>query len=911
MKMKLNKLSAALTHALCASVALGLVAGTAHAQQKIDKIEVTGSSIKRIDGESALPITIITKEDLAKSGATNATDLLQGVAANAFGYNVSQGVGDSGQAGFAGVNLRGLGSESTLILLNGRRLANYALNGGAVDINSVPLSAVERVEILRDGASAIYGTDALGGVVNFILKKDYTGIEGSYYKTKIDKGGAETEKYTLTVGYGDLSKQRFNLLASFDQEKTEALPARKREFAKTGIRPDLGFAKTSGNTVPANFTFSGNTLGALNTTAAQGCVPGIGTYQVNPATGAAQPTRLNCRYDFTQNLDIFPPSDRKSAVVRGAFQLDADNQIFAEYIAVNTKFTFASSETPVADFNGQGYFNFPTTSKYYPTTVTLPGGVVVRPTGPITFNWRAQDAGRRTNVADSDAKRFVVGATGTLGGWDYNTAFTRATSDVTDTYVDGWLFASKLNAAINTGAINIFSATGQDAAGNAALQAAKILQPVRIASATTQSFDGKISKEIMQWGAGPVGAAFGLEFRKEKLDDKPDAVQFNGDIQGGGGNYKGSTGTRNVSALFTELNLPFAKNFEGTVALRYDKYNDVGNTTNPKFGFRWNPDKALLVRGSFNTGFRAPTLKDLYAADYNTNTAGNWDDPERCPGNKPIGPFVNEALECDAQLEQRQGGNKALKPEKTNQWTLGFILEPTNFVSLGFDFWGINRKDTISSLSDKTLFGSYAKYKAAGFFPRTNCAKYGTPTPAGLPCPLDYVEAKTQNLGETKTAGIDFSFNFRFPKSDLGTFKASFDGTYITKYDLQLEKGGDFFSNNGKYFNGQSIIRFRHSTAVDWSKGDLAAHASYNFTQGYEDYTPGRRVANFETVDAQVTWTPKSFLKGLQLTLGVKNLLDRDPPASNQEDTFQVGYDPRYSDPRGRIAYGKISYSWK
>lgn len=910
MNLKLNLVSAAVTGAL-----LSLSAGAAHAQastpQKVDKIEVTGSSIKRIDGESALPITIITKAEIEKTGATNATDLLNGIAANAFGYNVSQGVGDSGQAGFAGVNLRGLGSESTLILLNGRRLANYALNGGAVDINSVPLSAVERVEILRDGASAIYGTDALGGVVNFILKKDYSGIDGAYYKTKVDNGGGDTEKYTLTLGYGDLSKQRFNILASFDQEKTEALLAKQRSFAKTGIRPDLGFAKTSGNVLPANFSFPGNTRGNINTSAAQGCVPSVGAYQVSTATGAPQPTRLNCRYDFTQNLDIFPPSDRKSAVVRGAFQLDADNQIFAEYIAVNTKFTFASSETPVNDFTGSGAFLYPAGGKYYPTTVTLPGGVVVRPTGDLSIAWRAQDGGRRTNQSDSDSTRLVVGATGTFATWDYNTAFSKAVSEVSDTYIDGWFYTSKLKPAIKTGVINVFSITGQDAAGAAALQAAKILAPVRTSEASTQSFDGKISKEIMQWGAGAVGAAFGVEFRKEKLTDTPKEVQFSGDIQGGGGSYKGSTGTRNVSAIFTEFSLPFAKTLEGTVALRYDKYSDFGNTTNPKFGFRWNPDKALLVRGSFNTGFRAPTLRDLYAADYTSNTAGSWDDPERCPGGNPIGPYVDSGLECEAQIEQLQGGNKALKPEKTNQWTLGVILEPTKYVSLGFDFWGINRKDTISSLSDATLFGNYAKYKALGYFPRTRSDKYGIPTPAGQPFPLDYVVAKTLNLGETKTAGIDFSFTARLPKTDFGTFKASFDGTYITKYDTQIEKGGQFFSNNGKYFNGQSIIRFRHTTALDWSLGDMGAHVAYNFTQGYEDYTPGRRVGNFETVDAQFTWEPKQFVKGLQFTFGVKNLLDRDPPASNQEDTFQVGYDPRYSDPRGRIAYGKLSYSWK
>jgi iron complex outermembrane receptor protein len=292
MTCKTRTLHIAVLRALGAGVAatLALPAAAQTGAQRIEKIEVTGSNIKRIEGESALPVTVITREEIQRSGVTTAAELIDKLSANSGGgYNVSQAVGDSGTPGLAAASLRGLGSTNTLILLNGRRVSNYAFNasgGGTVNLNQIPLAAVERVEVLKDGASAIYGTDAIGGVINFILRKDYTGAEVTAYGTRTEGGGGNTRRYSGTVGFGDINKQRFNILASVDYQKDTPLKADQRKFGSTGIRPDLGFSQTSGNTAPANFVFGGQNL---NVTAINGCSAANQSYQINAATGQPAP----------------------------------------------------------------------------------------------------------------------------------------------------------------------------------------------------------------------------------------------------------------------------------------------------------------------------------------------------------------------------------------------------------------------------------------------------------------------------------------------------------------------------------------------------------------------------------------------------------------------------------------------
>jgi iron complex outermembrane recepter protein len=923
MNPRMKTLSFALAQVLGAGVAMTVASTAVYAQQaqKIEKIEVTGSNIKRIEGESALPVTVISRDDIQKSGVTTAADLVDKLSSNSGGgYNLSQGNGDSGTPGLAAASLRGLGSTNTLILLNGRRLSNYAFNGtggGTVDLNQIPLAAVERIEVLKDGASAIYGTDAIGGVINFILRKDYTGAEISAYGTKTEHGGGNTRRYTGAVGFGDINKQRFNVLATFDYEKDTPLKAADRPFGSTAIRPDLGFSRTSGNTWPANFVFNGQTL---NVTAANGCVPALGSYRINAATGAAAPLQTFCRQDFTHVLDLYPPFERKGFFGRAAFQFVNDNEAFVEYNLAKNKVTFASSETPVNDFVGNGPVLYPANGPYYPTTVTLPNGTVVHPTGALPLAWRLKAGGLRTDRVDSDQSRFVAGVQGNVVGWDYNTAFTRSESKVTDNYIDGWVRETLLRAAISTGLLDVFSGQPLNAAGQTLLNSTKILETVRDSKAKVTSWDGKLSKELMEMRAGPLALAVGAEHRKEELNDAPKEVLFSGDVLGGGGALPVTTADRKVTAFFAELNIPIMRNLEAQVAARFDKYSDFGNTTNPKIALRWTPTKEVLFRTSYSTGFRAPTLSDLFLPRFLGNTADNHSDPIRCPHSTPIGGFVNQGLECDSQFQAQFGGNTALQPEKSRQWTIGAIFEPTAQTSAGVDFWTIHRRNSIGALGDTSVFNVFAvadPLNAQGRFVRNvrlgdgSCAGDlpGSPTPANVPCSVNYVVEVQENLGKYNVSGVDFTGTFRVGMGNAGNLTFRGEGTYIYTYRYQQQKDSDYFDNVGQFTSDNGVIpRWKHYASVNWRTGPFGATLAQNFMLGYLDASGNRRVASYETWDVQGTW---DAWKGFGVTLGVKNILDRDPPGSDQGQTFQVGYDPRYTDAHGRMYYVGLKYAFK
>ncbi len=918
MNPRMKKLSFALAHILGAGVAMTVASTPAFAQQaqKIEKIEVTGSNIKRIEGESALPVTVITREDITRSGATTAAELLDKLSANSGGgYNVSQGVGDSGTPGLSAASLRGLGSTNTLILLNGRRLSNYAFNasgGGTVNLSQIPLAAVERVEVLKDGASAVYGTDAIGGVINFILRKDYTGAEVTAYGTKTEGGGGNVRRYTGAIGFGDINKQRFNVLATFDYEKDTPLKASQRTFGSTAIRPDLGFTRTSGNVFPANFVFNGT---SYNLSAVNGCIPAAGSYRIVASTGQPSTTQRFCRYDFASVLDIYPPSERKGFFTRAAFQIANDHQLFVEYNLSKNKVTYASSETPVNNFDGVGPFLYPANGPFYPRTFTTPRGETITPTGALPVAWRLKQGGLRTNRADSDESRFVAGAQGSFVGWDYNTAYSSSESKATDNYIDGWVRASRLRAAVATGLIDVFSGNPQNAAGQALIDGVKILETVRESKAKVKSFDGRLSKELMEMRNGPLAIAFGAERREEKLDDDPKEVLFSGDILGGGGALPPTHAKRDVTAVFAELNIPILRNIEGQVAVRYDKYSDFGNTVNPKVALRWTPTKELLVRTSYSTGFRAPTLSDLFLPRFLGNTADTHNDPIRCPGSTPIGGFVNEGLECDAQINNQLGGNTALTPEKSKQWTIGVIFEPTASTSVGADFFKIHRRNSIGSLGDNTVFDVYGAadpLSAGGRFVRNarradgSCVGDlpGARTPANVPCGIAYVVQVQENLGKYNISGIDLTGTAKF-----GPITLRGEGTYVLQYRYQQQAEGPYLDNVGRVTSDNgSIPRWKHYVSANWQSGPFGVTLSQNLVLGYVDDSGNRRVATYETWDAQARW---DAWKGLGLTLGVKNLFDRDPPASDQGQTFQVGYDPRYTDAHGRTFYVGLKYAFK
>jgi iron complex outermembrane receptor protein len=338
----------------------------------------------------------------------------------------------------------------------------------------------------------------------------------------------------------------------------------------------------------------------------------------------------------------------------------------------------------------------------------------------------------------------------------------------------------------------------------------------------------------------------------------------------------------------------------------------VGNTTNPKVGFKWTPIRQFGLRGSYNTGFHAPALFDLYGPIITTNTANIHDDPFRCPGGVAVNPATT-GLDCQLQYKSRVGGNTALTPEKSKQYSLGIILEPVRNMSMTVDYYDIERKNTIGTLSDDLLFGNPAKY-AANFVRGPNVAG----DPAGVPGPISFVDLRTINLGMIHTTGLDISFKAQTSSSPYGIFKFALNGNRVLKYDYQVEKDGDWFHNAGQFAavndgNGSTyriVPRWRHYATGTWEIERWAFTLANSYTSSYVDSNANAGQNNI--VGAYRLWdfyTTYSGIKNLTLMGGVRNLFDRDPPFTNSGQNFQVGFEPKFTNPAGRSIFGKLV--WK
>ncbi len=906
---------------------------TADVQQG-ERVQVTGSSIKRIEGETALPVTVIRREDIDKLGVVSAAELLDRIAANnGGGYNATLALGDAGRPGFQGASLHGLGPANTLILLNGRRLAVYSFDGSGASLTDIPLAAIERVEVLRDGASAIYGTDAIAGVINFITRKDFTGavVDTQYYST--DNKGGNYGNATATAGYGDLTSQGFNIFGSVDYRKQGSIAANERSYASSAYRPDLGINRLSSNSIPANISTSAGLVSPyapkyVGTAAA--CAP--------PASFGTSATDTRCRYDYASVIDIYNPTESGSVFVRGTLQLGPNNQLFIEGNHTETRQKFVISPTPASEatvYNvGQTPVLYPSTGPYYPGNGIVPAipGVNVASggyPGYADIYLRTLAAGPRTDVSKEKFDRALVGLEGSGFGWDYNIGALHTRDRATDSYVDGYVSESKLlrsggltpkqpgyvAAVLAAGGIdpniNPFSIS-QTPAGAAAIAATKIDQVVRTGDSKRDSVDGHASRDLFNLPAGPLAVAVGAEGRLERYADNPATIFSSGDIIGSGGDLQPVNAQRHVYAGFFELNVPVIKNLEAGLAARYDHYEDFGSTTNPKGTLRWQPMPELLLRGSVGTGFRAPTLPELYQGTTQTNSGGVYNDPfyDASNGGNRCATQFNGTY-CNAQLKVKQGGNAALLPEKSRQFTLGFLLEPARDLSFGADYFYVRQRQLIGVAGADVQLTDYINK----FNPTTrtsssvfagNIATRFDPT-AGTTV-IDYVGNFNQNLGVQITKGVDFTLRSRFPLQAYGAITLNLDSTYIISQRIRQPTDAGFSEEVGQFLLFGPVQRYKQVITAAYDYGPYGAAVVYNWGSGYLDYSGTRQVGANESWDVLASYTA---LKSLKVTLGIKNLLDRNPPISDQGQYFQVGYDPTIGDPHGRTYYARLTYTYK
>jgi len=912
---------------LAHAAALLIATQAAQAQEaKLERVEITGSSIKRLEGETALPVQVIKREDIDKSGVTTAAELLQKISSNVGGLTDGASISDQSgsQRGFNGANLRGLGVSSTLVLLNGRRLANFATPGdnAGVDLNNIPSGAIQRVEVLRDGASAIYGTDAMGGVINFITRKDYQGLDFSVYGLGTQEGGAEKKTVTVSGGFGDLAGDRFNVFASGDLQKVGALRSSERDFIQEYSLPDRLPPQLSSNPFPANVDLTSAQLAALNAfvlanpnTTLKGtganviwapAVPGSSARRVNFAksscTGGANPNSVSptslggtegCAYNYMGNTEIYPEGQKANLITRATWQVVDEHQLFAEAL-------FSRSQTD--------YSASPATSGSLATSlgITLPPSLqaVTGITTPVAFRFRLEDAGYRTSRVDSEAMRLVIGAIGNFAGWDYDTALNHSVNETTDTNLNGWVSRTKMLAGISSGSYNPF-VPATTAAGRAFMQSIRVDGAARIAKGTSDSIDGKLTRSLAQLAGGDLQLAIGAELRREQTEFTSTAALKSNDIIGdrssSGALLADTSNSRKVKGAYTELNAPFSKEWEAQFALRHDSYDGVFDaatgktspdlsTTNPKIGISFRPNKALLARASYGTGFRAPSIAEMFLPLRAGITASFVRDPVSGEvGQPPID----------------RASNPDLKPEKSKQFSAGLVFEPSRNINGSIDLWAIRKSDIISEIGEETIFSDPVYYNDPNIVKRFS---------DGF---INYINVRKENRGELNTSGIDLSLSWRGDASAYGRFGASLSGTYITEYKFSTDPRSPLVDGLGKFRDDKAVQRWRHRLNLDWDMGPVGMTVSNTYISGYRDQNVAGLAApawNNRDVEAYSLWdlsTSYKFSPALRLRAVILNLLDTAPPFTNQARYFQVTWDPTYGDPRGRSFFASLNYSFR
>ncbi|PTT82203.1 energy transducer TonB [Pelomonas sp. HMWF004] len=872
--------------------------------QQIERVTITGSAIKRIDAETAVPVTVIRMEDLKAQGVTSVEQVLGLLSSVQATQNQASAIG-SGTGGVTYANMRGIGADKTLVLLNGQRIANSATGASAPDINMIPFSAINRIEVLRDGASSLYGTDAIGGVINFITRNDYTGGSISVGYDAPFKAGGTTNSVSLAYGLGDLAKDRWNLFGTVSYKKQDFINGDQRDYNKRIV------GGTSNNTFPANYQV------ANGGTYYNPLAPNCSALNLIPNTASNAP---GCQIVTPPFVAISPRSETLSGLVKGTFDATPALRLGAEVFYAKN-----SVETKIAPVPYGGYWINPGTTyfpaaaltnpKYSPTfdPYELNGQPFNNPSaqfptpanlqqGGVLVAWRDLINGPRQDKSTGEQYRALFTAEGNAVGWDYKTALAYNHTQNDRRLTAGYANGDVIGEGLMTGIINPFGE--QTAEGLKLIQGAALSGLLSTSIGKVTSLTGSASRELGDWfGASrPAQIAVGAEYRREDYRDfnhRDFAIAVSSST--GVDPDAKSEGTRNVSAIYSELNVPLNKELEVTASLRYDKYSDFGNTTNPKLSFRYQPTKEVLVRGSASTGFRAPSLYELNATTGFTNT-NNYNNPLNCPGGVPNDPATAGA-NCKAQFQAYFGGNKDLKPEKSKSFTLGLVFEPMKGLSTSVDFWAIKVNDLIGSISEKTLFENYQTFQQyfkfvqpGNILPQNTRACQDGPTSPTC----GYVDERTQNLGGLKTQGIDLGAQYQLTTA-IGRLGFEYQSTYVNKYDYQDYKDGPWNQNVGVYSGTGPVFKWQHNLSGSWSKDAWGAGLAVHYKSGYIDMTPTNTVKAYATADAYVSFAPS---KAVSMVLGVRNLTDRDPPFSNQTALFQGGgWDSRFYDAVGRTVY--------
>lgn len=916
------------------------------ADQPIQKVLVTGSNIARIDAETATPVTIMRREDIVRTGANSVTELLNTLTAST-GSLTDIGGSNSFAGGASSASLRNLGKQSTLVLLNSRRVAPYALadyNEVFTNLDSLPLDAIERVEVLRNGGSAVYGSDAVAGVINIITRNDFRGVQlKASQDQSLEHGDFRTRSAAITGGFGDFAADGYNVLANVEVFKRDSVmwraivddvnPAYGEKF--TAVAPGSG-RMFGDRGAPSSFSYPGNILGYAG---------GGG-----PVAGCTTVAAGLCQYDRFSRFQAIPEAERVNALLSGRLRISDKVDAFAEALFSQTETTYQSAFPTYDSTGADSVWGNPVTGERLSFSyLSLPATHPLNTLGePAALRYRFTDAGGEQTVKSSQY-RVLTGLKGSWEKYDWETAV-GVMGSKTKMRGRGAFSASGFRQVIGDNTQfdadytpldpNFFNRDYKIGQQNSPEVLDRLFPQQGYDGKITQTFiDGKISGEIAQLGGRPVGAAVGAELRHEKFEINPTANLLNGDIVGYGSataNAKRMTG-----AAFAEVSVPVTTTFEVTGAARLDKYEDFDAHVSPKLAFRWEANPQVLVRGTLESGFRAPNLTESAQSSKFAFDNGVVD-PRRCPqalalaqdlraraealpGSDPNSALFNaradivEGNECAAGVFSNVRNNPDLEPETSRSATIGLVFEPVKGYTVALDYWRIERKDEIGLKSTADLLAAEADQPAGTIeretlandktFSAAERAQYGVTSGALLG-----TAGRFENVSKTRTSGFDLTGSARF-RTAYGRVNVDANATYLTDLRYFSTTRGGYGDNLAGRYEAPKVVA---NTTVALETGNFSNALRANFKKStqlrgdfFDDsYTlegcDARGWAESECrVGSYVRWdytlAYRGF-KGWTLTAFVRNIFDHRPPVDLRAFASDGGgvIPQNYEDVQGR-----------
>ncbi len=847
---------------------------------KMEAFSVTGSRIKRIDTETPQPVVRVTEADFKATGFTTLGDAIRAMPQMSGQSLVSTDGGTSFTPGVSSFNLRGLGNNNTLVLINGRRAAPYASAGfngfqTVFDFNSIPVAAIESLEVLKDGASAIYGSDAVAGVVNVNLKKNYTGLttELSYGNTI----GTDSNERSFFVIFG-AQEGKTSIVTTFDYQQRASIYGRDLDYADDANGAPFGGFDQRSTAGPI-----GAVRGLVDRVTFPAGTAFFATPQTNPTIAAATPGIP--RYNFQETAGFTPDTRAFGFYTRVTHDFTPEVAGFVELSFRRSEVDIDAAPTPYFALNEIG--DSPSGAGVLPATNPFnPFGQDI-----VDLRWRANQLGNRIRDTTADSPRLIAGLEGALSNdWSWNAALLFSKNSISQldrNASSDQLVQSALNGVVLKGVTKFLNPFGPNDPD--------ILNFLRITNPNQDEFevrsaDISVSGPVFTLPAGEVGVAAGAEVRTERIENI--GTQLNRDGQIVGGSQGSDTfGDRRLYSYYAELRVPVFKNdnigsLELQAAVRHESYSDFGETTKPKLAAVWRPMPEVLIRGSYGESFLAPNLAFLYTTQSTSFTANTLADPLR-----PADPRT--------QIRTFGGGNPSLQPEETTVLYGGLVLQPFarqkgslfRELSFGVDYFKFEQENLIDRLTAEQILANPA------FAP---LVLRNAPAPGETVGTISAVLATWQNLSEGEYEGYDFNARWVLPRSEQwGQFRFDVSGTYIAEQNATTATGAlvDF---DGEY----SFPQFRGTATLAWNRGDWGASVFVTHIGEYLDNFGIARITAQYVVSPQVSykgWLDSTF------TVGVRNILDKDPPI-DLSDSKLVNENTNFVEPA--FVYVRWSKDW-